>query len=92
VHGSNARNLSVKLSLPQTSKNAVCLLCFLFSKTREQEGRTVSSLNVAGREGKGGQTMNTRVSKCKNDKRKKKKKFTVLFEKEDGGLFTWSIR
>jgi hypothetical protein len=44
------------------------LLCFLFNKIREQEGRTVS----ARKHGDGGdvaQTMCTHVSKCKNNKK-----------------------
>jgi hypothetical protein len=46
------------------------LLCFLFNKIREQEDRTGS----ARKQGGAGvaQTMYTHVSKCKNDKIKKK--------------------
>jgi hypothetical protein len=48
------------------------LLCFLFNKIGEEEGRTGSAWKQGG-VGLGGgakfaQTMNTHVSKCKNDK------------------------
>jgi hypothetical protein len=43
-HGSNTRNLSVKLSLSQGSKNAMFfLLPLLFNKIGEQEGGTGSA-------------------------------------------------
>jgi hypothetical protein len=53
-----------------------CCLCFLFNKIREQEGRTGSVQKWGGGlqglgegwMGRGGQTMYTHVSKCKNDK------------------------
>jgi hypothetical protein len=51
------------------------LLCFLFNKIVEQEGRTCSEVAR-----KVAQTMYTNVSKCKNDKikKKKKRKHTIL--------------
>jgi uncharacterized phage-associated protein len=45
------------------------LLCLLFDKIREQESGTGS----AWKEGCVAQTMYTHVSKCKNNKRKKRK-------------------
>jgi hypothetical protein len=45
-------------------------LCFLFNKIREQKGRTGYAWKGAGV----AQTMNTHVSKCKNDKEKRKKR------------------
>jgi hypothetical protein len=45
------------------------LLCLLFNKIREEEGRT-SSAQRWGR----GQTMYTHLSKCKNDKIKLRKR------------------
>jgi hypothetical protein len=49
------------------------LLCFLFNKIREQEGRTGSAWKQVGvkerrRRGEVAQTMYTHVSKCKNGK------------------------
>jgi hypothetical protein len=34
VHGSNTRNLSVALTLSQTSKNAVFIIAYVFSSTK----------------------------------------------------------
>jgi hypothetical protein len=53
------------------------LLCFLFNKVREQEGRTGS----AGKQewGEVAQIVYTHVSKCKNDKIKNFKKKTINF-------------
>jgi hypothetical protein len=60
MHGSNTRNLSVQLSLSQTSKNAMffllSLMVFFFYKIGEQEER--------GRRGRRGGTNN--VYTCKN--------------------------
>jgi hypothetical protein len=49
------------------------LLCLLFNKIRE-EFRTGSSWKqgLEGLDGEVAQTMNTYVSKCKNDKKRKK--------------------
>jgi hypothetical protein len=72
VHGSNARNLSVRLSLSQTSKNA---MSFLFSlmfplqqnwRTREQN-RFFPEWGC-GRRKEVAQTMYTHVGKCKNER------------------------
>jgi hypothetical protein len=49
------------------------LSCFLFNKIREQEGRTGSARKGGMGEGEVAQTMSTHVSKCKNDKIKKKR-------------------
>jgi hypothetical protein len=51
------------------------LLCFLFNKIREQEGRTGSAWKRECGEVCVGRWPNvyTHVSKCKNDKRKKKR-------------------
>jgi hypothetical protein len=79
VHENNVRTLSVKLSLSQTSRNAVFLTisCFLFNKVRE-EGRTCPTQKQGwGEMGEVAQKIYTRISKCKNDKikeRKEKKK------------------
>jgi hypothetical protein len=51
-------------------------LCFLFNKSREEEGRTFSAKKQRWRVEGGGvvaQTMYTHVSKYKNNKLKKKK-------------------
>jgi hypothetical protein len=69
MHGSNARNLSVKLSFSQTCKNAMSSyyrLCFLLNKTGQQEGgigSTQKQRSSGG--GKVAQTMYTHVSKGK---------------------------
>jgi hypothetical protein len=69
--------ISLYSYLYQTSK-MLCLpyylLCFLFNKIREQEGRTGSAWKWGwGRGwGKVTQTMYIHVSKCKNDKIKEK--------------------
>jgi hypothetical protein len=47
------------------------LLCFLFNKIREQEGRISSAWKWGGQGRDVAQTMFTHVSKCKNDKIKK---------------------
>jgi hypothetical protein len=80
VHRNSPRNLSVELSLPQTSKT-ICfsyyLLCFLFNKIGEQEGRTGSTQKQGGGLGSEvvvAQTVYTHVSKCKSDKIKGEKK------------------
>jgi hypothetical protein len=52
------------------------LLCFLFNKTVEQEGRTGSAQKWEL--GEVAQTMYTHMSKCKNNKIKFKKKNTQL--------------
>jgi hypothetical protein len=78
VHGRNARNLSVQLSLSQTSKNTLSfLLSPVFSSTKSENKRVEQVLprrvwGLAG--GKVAQTMYTHVSKCKNDKIKGEKK------------------
>jgi hypothetical protein len=76
VHGSNARNLSVYLSLSQTSKNAMSfLLSLVFSSAKSKKrGGTDSAWKWVWGEWRGIQTMYTHVSKCKNDKIKKLKK------------------
>jgi hypothetical protein len=48
------------------------LLCFLFNKMGEREGRTGSAQKWGVGKGEVAQTMYTHVSKCKNDKKKKK--------------------
>jgi hypothetical protein len=71
VHGSNAKNLSVELSLSQTSNNAMFFLSLVLeNKIGEQEVRTGSAWKC-GR--KVAQIMYTHVNKCKNDKIKLKK-------------------
>jgi hypothetical protein len=76
LHESNARNLSVYLSLSQTRKKYIhlsyYLLSFLFSKIRQEEGRAVSSWKL-GKECLMAQAMYTHVSKCRNDKIKGEK-------------------
>jgi hypothetical protein len=78
VHGSNARNLSVYPSLPQTSKNTVFLIVsYVFSSTKLENKRVEQVLPRKGGDGMSGevaQTMYTHVSKCKNDKIKERKK------------------
>jgi hypothetical protein len=56
------------LKLAKTICLSYYLLCFLFNKIREQEGRTGS----ASKWGQGESTMYKHVSKCKNDKIEKK--------------------
>jgi hypothetical protein len=70
VHGINARNLSVQLSLSQTSKNASSfLLSLVLSSTKsENKGRTGSAQELGV---KVAQIMHTHVRKCKNNKIKK---------------------
>jgi hypothetical protein len=75
VHGSNARNLSVQLSLFSTSKNALSFLlclCLLFNKIGDK-GRTGSAWKQGGMVGRGSggeqgegvaQTMYAHVNKC----------------------------
>jgi hypothetical protein len=72
VQGSNTRNLSVQLSLSLTKMLCLSyyLLCFLFNKIGEQEGRTRSGVDKAGEVA---QTMYVHVSISKNDKKFKKK-------------------
>jgi hypothetical protein len=74
VHGSNARNLSVQLSLPQTSKNTVFLIisCFLINKIGDFVLQNRGWEGGEGRREEVAQTMYTHVSKCKNDKTKEK--------------------
>jgi hypothetical protein len=54
MNGNNTRKLPVKLSLSQTSKNAMFLFLpftvFFFYKTREWEGGTGSGRGTGGRE------------------------------------------
>jgi hypothetical protein len=64
------------LKLAKTLCFSYCHSCFLFNNTGVQEGRTSSAWKqerwVRGEEleeGKEAQTMNTHVSKCKNDKK-----------------------
>jgi hypothetical protein len=62
VHGSNARNLSVELSLSQTSKNAVFLIiAYVFSSTKSEK-RAQQVLHGAEW---GAQTMYTHVRNVK---------------------------
>jgi hypothetical protein len=71
VHGSNARNLSVRLSLSQTSKKGYVFLiisCFLFNKIGGHWNRFCEVAEEVA------QTIYTHMSKCKNDKLKMKKK------------------
>jgi hypothetical protein len=73
VHGSSTRNLSAQLSLSQTSNNTMSfLLSLMFSLQQNQKTRGWNRFcpekvgrNVA-------QTMYTHVSKCKNNKVKRK--------------------
>jgi hypothetical protein len=76
VHGSNARNVFVELSLPQVSKNTVSfLLSFMFSLQQNRRTRVVEQV-LPRREGEEevAQIMYTHVSKSKNDKIKLRKK------------------
>jgi hypothetical protein len=71
--------------LAKTIRLSYYLLCFLFNKIREEEGRTGSSWKQGvGRWGGGevAQTMYAHVSKCKHDKikgEKKRKNLAILF-------------
>jgi hypothetical protein len=62
------------LKLAKTQCLSYYLLCFLFNKIREQEGRIGFWLEGMGRKGRVAQTMYTHVSKYKNDKIKERKK------------------
>jgi hypothetical protein len=66
VHGTNARNLSLQLSLSQTSKNAMSFLLSATFSLQQNQGRS----GQWGQE-EVTQTLYTQVSKCKNDKEKK---------------------
>jgi hypothetical protein len=75
VHGSNARNLSVQLSLSQTGKNTMpFLLSLMFSLQQNQrtrgQNRLCPEVGGDGRSEEVAQTMYTHVSKYKNNKRK----------------------
>jgi hypothetical protein len=76
-HGSNARNLSVQLSLSQTSKNNMSLLLsFKFSlQQNERRGQNMCCLEARRGVGLGevAQRMFTHVNKYKNDKIKGEK-------------------
>jgi hypothetical protein len=48
VHGSNARNLSVKLSLSQTSKNGLSYYFNVFSLTNSENKRAEQVLPGSG--------------------------------------------
>jgi hypothetical protein len=73
MHGSNASNLFVLLSLSQTSKRCVFLIIsYVFSSTKLENKRAEQPGSGVG--GEAAQTMYTRVSKCKNDKIKGKEK------------------
>jgi hypothetical protein len=62
------------LKLAKTLCMSYYHLCFLFNKIREEDGRQVlPGSRGLGVGGKVAQTMYTHVSKCKNDKRRKKK-------------------
>jgi hypothetical protein len=71
VHGSNARNLSVYLSLSQTSKECYVFLIisYVFSSTILENKRAKEILSRRGGDGeRWPQTIYTQVSKCINDK------------------------
>jgi hypothetical protein len=50
------------------------LLCFLFNKIGEQEGRTGCAQKWGGKREEVAQIMYTHISQCKNDKIKREKK------------------
>jgi endo-alpha-1,4-polygalactosaminidase (GH114 family) len=53
VHKSNTRNLSVQLSLSQTSKNDVFLISYVFSSTKSENKRVEQVLPESGGTGRG---------------------------------------
>jgi hypothetical protein len=59
-----------------------CLLCFLFNKTGEQEGRTGSAWSKEGwgQSGKVAQTMCAPMNKCKNNKKEWCSKYIVKWK------------
>jgi hypothetical protein len=67
------------------------LLCFLFNTIREEEGGTVQpGSEGVGMQGRGvGGTNNVYTSKCKNDKRGKKKKSFSIYEGCKKGWKFW---
>jgi hypothetical protein len=67
VHGSNARNFSVELSLSLTHKNDMSfLLSHVFSnKIEEEQGATGSAWNWGGWRGGGGGSVTNNVYTCK---------------------------
>jgi hypothetical protein len=76
------------------------LLCFLFNKIKEQEGRTGSARKRVGHKRRVGelgeviQIMYTHVSKCKNDKikeRGKKKEREWLSVKRDNKFLLFLV-
>jgi hypothetical protein len=73
VHRSNVKNLSVYLSLPQTSKNAMSFFLSLMLKTRRQN--RLSRKQEGGWEGKGDPND---ICTYEYDKTKKLKKKQVL--------------
>jgi hypothetical protein len=64
------------LILAKTLCFSYYLLCLLFNKIREQEGRTGSAWKLRGGE-KVAQIMYTHVSKCKNNNKKNTQTLTV---------------
>jgi hypothetical protein len=66
---SNDRHLSVKLSLSKLAKMICLIIFYVFSSTKLENKRGVG--------GEVAQTMYTYVSKCNNDKRRKKKKLPL---------------
>jgi hypothetical protein len=64
------------LKLAKTLRFSYYLLSFLFNKIEEQEGGTGSAWKG---EGEMAQTVYTHVSKCKNDKTKKRVGIIVIF-------------
>jgi hypothetical protein len=75
VHGNKGKNLYSFFCLKQAKTNVFLnyVLCILFNKIGEQEGRTDSGRTLLFQEGESGPN-NVHVSKCKNDKKKKKRK------------------
>jgi hypothetical protein len=68
------------LKLAKTLCLSYYLLCFLFNKIVEQEGKTVYAWKQDG-VGEITQTLYTHVSKCKNDKKTK----ICIYERENNG-------
>jgi hypothetical protein len=68
VHGSNARNLSVQLSLSQTSSNAI-IIVYVFSSTKSENKSVEHVLPESSGVGeKVAQIVYKHVNKCKIDK------------------------
>jgi hypothetical protein len=66
MHGSNARNLPVQVSLSQSKKCYVFLIIFyVFSSTKLENKREELVLPRSGVGVEGGGPMYTHVSKCK---------------------------